>query len=119
MLYVYSVRVTRINHSQLNHVIYRYNIYHQEIQGDLLYMAVCFWYLGKNYLSTVHVYSSVSWTSYFLQGTSKSRSCLSGHVVSGHVRFFSPYTPNIFNSLYLIQCIEYLLRRKTQHSIRF
>ena len=51
MLYVYSVRVTRINHSQLNHVIYRYNIYHQEIQGDQLYMAVCFWYLEKNCVS--------------------------------------------------------------------
>ena len=39
-------------------------------------MAVFFWYLGKSDLSSVHVYSSVDCTSHFLQGTRKTRPCL-------------------------------------------
>ena len=41
------------------------------IQGDQLYMAVFFWYLGKRDLSSEHVYSSIHLTSHFLQGTRK------------------------------------------------
>ena len=44
-------------------------------------MAVCFWYLLKSALSSLRVYSSVQWTSHFLQGTRKTRACLSGQVV--------------------------------------
>ena len=52
------------------------------IQGDQLYMAVFFWYLVKSDLFSVRVYSSLRWTSHFLQGTRKTRPCLSGQVVS-------------------------------------
>ena len=40
-----------------------------------------FWYHVKTDLSSVHVYNSVHWTSHFLQGTRKTRSCLTGHPV--------------------------------------
>ena len=43
-----------------------------EVQGDQLYMAVFFWYLVKIDLSIVRVYSSVRWTSHFLQGKKKN-----------------------------------------------
>ena len=51
------------------------------IQGDQLNMAVFLWDLGKSDLSSVQVYSGVHWTSYFLQGTRKTRPCLTGHPV--------------------------------------
>ena len=51
------------------------------IQGDRLNMAVCSLYLVKHDLSSVHVYSTLHWTGYFLQGTRKTRPCLSGQVV--------------------------------------
>ena len=51
------------------------------IQGDQLNMALFFWNLGKSDLFSVHVYSSVLWTSHFLQGTRKIQSCLIGHPV--------------------------------------
>ena len=41
-------------------------------------MAVFLWYL---YLSSVHVNKSLHWSSYFFQGTRKTRSCLTGHPV--------------------------------------
>ena len=44
-------------------------------------ITVCFWYLVKWYLSSVHVYSSVHWTSHFIQGTTKTCLCLTGHPV--------------------------------------
>ena len=36
-----------------------------QVQGDQLYMAVCFWYLVKYNLSSVRVYFSVHWISHF------------------------------------------------------
>ena len=39
------------------------------LQGRQLYMDVCFWYLVKSDLSCVRMFSSVHWTSHFLQGT--------------------------------------------------
>ena len=44
-------------------------------------MAVCFWYLVKSVLSSVHRYRSLYWISNFLQGTRKTRPCLIGHPV--------------------------------------
>ena len=35
------------------------------IQGDQLIMAIFFWYLGKNDLSSVHVYRGVKRKSHF------------------------------------------------------
>ena len=52
------------------------------LQDDQLNMALCSWYLVKSDLSGVHVYSSVNWTRHFLQGTRKTRPCLSGRFVS-------------------------------------
>ena len=46
------------------------------VQCDQLNMAVFFLDLGKNDLSSVHVYSSVHWTSHFIQGTRKIRPCI-------------------------------------------
>ena len=51
------------------------------IQGDQLYMAVCFWYL-------VGVYSILHWTSHFLQGSRKH-----GHVYL--VRLYVKQTASI------------------------
>ena len=45
-----------------------------QVQGGQLNMALCFWYLVKSDLFSVPVYSSV-------QGTRKTRPCLSGRVV--------------------------------------
>ena len=47
-------------------------------------MAVFFWNLVKNNLFNVHVYSIVHWTRHFLQGTRKTRPCLTGHPVGGY-----------------------------------
>ena len=52
-----------------------------KMQGDQLYMAVCFWYLAKSDLSSGHWYISVHLTSHFLQGIRTPRPCLSGRVV--------------------------------------
>ena len=41
-------------------------------------MAVCFCYLVKSDLSCVHVFRSLHLTSYFLHGTRKTRSRLTG-----------------------------------------
>ena len=38
-------------------------------------------YLVKSDLSSVHVYYSIHWTSYFLEGTKKTRPCITGHPV--------------------------------------
>ena len=51
------------------------------LQGDQLNMAVCFWYLVKSDLSSVHYSTRVHWKSHFLQGSRKTRPCLSGHLV--------------------------------------
>ena len=51
------------------------------IQGDQLNMAVCFLYLFKGDLSSVHIHSSVHWSGHFLYGTRTTRPCLSGRVV--------------------------------------
>ena len=40
-----------------------------QVQGDQLYMAMCFWYSVKSDLSDVRVYCSVHWTSHILKGT--------------------------------------------------
>ena len=45
------------------------------IQGYQFYVAVFFWYLGISDFSSVHLYSSVHWTSRFLKETRKN-----GHV---------------------------------------
>ena len=51
--------------------------YISNIQGDQLYMAVCF--LVKKWLfQCVWVDSCVHWTSHFLQGTRKGRPCFAG-----------------------------------------
>ena len=54
----------------------------QTIQGDQLNIAVLFWYLGKSDSSSVRYYT-VSYTGQitFLQGTKKTRPCLTGHPV--------------------------------------
>ena len=44
-----------------------------DVQGDQLNMVVCFWHLVKSDLWSVQLlYSSVHWTSNFLQGTTKT-----------------------------------------------
>ena len=43
------------------------------IQGEQLNMALFFWYLVKNYLSSIRYCTSVNWTSHFFQGTRKTR----------------------------------------------
>ena len=53
------------------------------MQGDQLNIAVLFCYLGKSDLSSVHVYSSVQWTSHSLQDIRITRSCLTGQLVTG------------------------------------
>ena len=53
----------------------------ERIQGDKLNMVVLFSYLGKSDLYIVHLYSTVHWTSHFLQGIRKTRPCLTGHPV--------------------------------------
>ena len=51
------------------------------IQGDQLDMAVFFWYQVESDVSSVHVYNSIHRTSHLLQGTRKTRQCLTGHPV--------------------------------------
>ena len=46
------------------------------IQGDQLIIVVFFWDLGKSDLSR----NGVHWTSHFIQGTRKTRTCLIGHL---------------------------------------
>ena len=41
-------------------------------RGHQLYMAVCFWYLVKSYLSSVRVYSRVHWTNHFFSRCQKN-----------------------------------------------
>ena len=60
----------------------------QQIQGDQFNMAVFLWYLGNRDLSNLHVYSSVHWTSLILQGTRKTRPCLTSHPVEYEYHFF-------------------------------
>ena len=64
------------------------------IQGDQLNMALCFWYLVK----TSPVYWSVHWKSHFLQGTIKTRLCLSGQAEYRYkkIHFFSLHICNNF-----------------------
>ena len=50
---------------------------HTELQGNQLYMAMCFWYLVKSYLSTVQYTGKVI----ILQGAGKTQPCLSARVV--------------------------------------
>ena len=50
------------------------------VQGDQLYMAVCFWYFVKRDLSVVRSVQKI--TLDFLQGTRKTQPCLSGQVVA-------------------------------------
>ena len=56
------------------------------VQGDQLYMTMCFWYLVKSYLFNVSVYCSAHWTRHFSQVTRKIRPCLSGRVVPCRAR---------------------------------
>ena len=44
-------------------------------------MAMFIWYIVKRTVFSVRVYSSLQWTSYFLQGTRKTRPYSSGHSV--------------------------------------
>ena len=53
-----------------------YSAPQEYLQGDQLYMAVCFWYLVKSHLSSVRGYSSLHWPCHFLQGIRKKRPCL-------------------------------------------
>ena len=46
------------------------------LQGDQLNMAVFFWYLVQNDLSSVCSCTRVHWSSDFLHGTRKTRPCL-------------------------------------------
>ena len=55
------------------------NVSLPQVQRGQLYMAVLFWYLVKRDLSSVRVYSSVHWTSHFLQGNRNTRPCTTGH----------------------------------------
>ena len=57
------------------------NSEHVKVQGDQLHMDLFIWYLVKSDLSNVRYCTRVHWTSYFLQGTRKTRSCLTGHPV--------------------------------------
>ena len=52
------------------------------LQGHHLNMAVFLSTLTINYLPSVRGCSSIHWTSHFLQGTGKTRPCLSGQVVA-------------------------------------
>ena len=51
------------------------------VQGDQLNMVVFFWYPVKSDLSSVHIHSSIRFTSHCLQGTRKPRPCLPGHPI--------------------------------------
>ena len=64
------------------------------IQGAQLYMTVCFLFLVPCKKWIVHC--PVYWTSHFLQGTRKTRPCITGHPVS------YTYRDDIFN---IMQCI--------------
>ena len=52
-----------------------------DLQGDQLYMAMCFWYLVKSDLSSVRVDSSLYWKVIFYKVSEKH-----GHVFM--VRFY-------------------------------
>ena len=54
-----------------------------KVQGDQLNISVCLWQNKLEVTCPVYVklYSSIRWTSTFLQGTRKTRSCLPGHPV--------------------------------------
>ena len=49
--------------------------------GPVKHGRVFLVYLVKSDLSSVHVYSSVHWTSHFFQGTRKTLPCLTGNPV--------------------------------------
>ena len=51
------------------------------MQGDQLYMDVCFWNLAKHDLSSIRHCTRVHWTSHFLQDNKKIRPCITGHPV--------------------------------------
>ena len=77
------------------------------VQGEQLDLAVFFWYLGKSDLSSVHVYSSVHWTSHFLQGTIEELPCLTGHLVAYVLAFFrsgSSFIIQFFHNFLLNIC---------------
>ena len=46
------------------------------VQFDEINMAVFFWYLVKIDLSSVRYCTRIHWTSYFLQGSIKTRPCI-------------------------------------------
>ena len=75
-----------LQNGSICHKMYRYTIrkFSEVLQGNQLYMAVCFWYLVKSDLSSVCVYTC-SLHCQFLQGTRKTWPCLSGQVVSKEV----------------------------------
>ena len=51
------------------------------LQGGQLNMAVCFWYIVKIDLSSVHVYSTYTEKVTFYKVTEKTQSCITGHPV--------------------------------------
>ena len=57
-----------------------------EVQGDQFNIVLCFLYLVKSGLSSVHVYSNVHWTINFLQGTRRTRSWISGRAVQDKLK---------------------------------
>ena len=81
----------------------------RDLQGDQLYMAVpvCFWYqlVIKRELFSVRVYSSVHWTCNFVQGTSKTRPCLSVQVIFQLLRdpFFRIFIRNNCSGIYNVR----------------
>ena len=52
-----------------------------DIQGDQLNIVVFFYHSVKSDLFSVRYRSYAHWTSYFLQGTRKTRPCSTGHPV--------------------------------------
>ena len=51
------------------------------VQPDQINMAVFFWFLIKNEMSSVSYCIGIPWTIHFLQGTRDTRPCLTGHSI--------------------------------------
>ena len=67
------------------------------LQDDQLNMTVFFRYLVKSVLFSVRHSTRVHWISHFLQGTRKTRPCLTGHPVryGKTSKLFSYYTAGV------------------------
>ena len=67
------------------------NLGHVTVQGDQLYMAVCFWYLVNPDLSSERYFTVAYTSATFWDGTRTSRPCLSGRVVRYHEKLSTMY----------------------------